>query len=380
MNAANNYIIRPDGREHYFWFDTEGEGYCHCDDWPVSWANYDDIEVTLLLPAEAVLVREGTVPDAIKKNPQALKFHFEEEISSDPSSLHLVSRELEDGVRVLAIEEDYLQHWVDFIANSDAKLGEIVCENEALNIVEAQLVQGPRSYLLNDGALLAVPHDYLERFIASGTVAKPNSVIQTNNDSELQASGLLAQTKTIQRSFLSLLSLSNAQSFAQGRFSKPFPWLELWTKFKYLSVAILLILVVDLAVLGLESWHAKQRVESLRQAQLEVFRQVVPQGQAVDPYQQLINAAGRSNGLSFAELNGLIASVASKTQAHSVTVRRLDLQDGVSALNVYVETPSFNQLDQFVAQLGDDGLFVEVTRSQARGEKTTATLVIEGGI
>jgi len=379
MNAANNYIIRPDGREHYYWFDGESEGYCHRDDWPVAWASLSELEVTLLLPAEEIIMREGEVPEAIRKNPQALKYHFEEQISSDPSSLHMVSRELEDCVRVLGVEQEYLQDWVDYVATKGAALSDIIAENECLNIVEGQLVYGPRSYLRRDGLLVAIPHERLAGFIQSGVIAKPNAIIQTSPN-QIAASEQLAEVKTIDRSFLSMLSFANAQSLAEGRFSKPFPWRELWGRFKYLAVAVVAVVVIDLLVLSLESWHAKSRVDSLRQAQLEVFRQVIQQGQAVDPYQQLKNVAGSSSSLSFAQLNSLVLQVASNTKAASAMVRRVDVQEGVNAVNVYIETPSFDQLDQFVAQLSDAGLFVEVTRSQARGEKTTATLVIEQGV
>ncbi len=371
--------VRPYMQDQYFWFDAElrRSGLCHIDDWPVEWESVSEQSIALILPAERVIHAKVSVPNAIKDDAEAVLYTIEDQLADEVTNLHAVTVGEAEALSVRAVDRAWLQGWVDYFRTRVSRITSVVSEVDLFDAAPDVMVVGPNCVWQSNGQWLAGRFESLPMLEKAGVLPGFRE-IRRCECALVEPVAIKEQFDSVPvkdiRYFEGLTG--DEPNLAIGSFAPSLPWRRYAEAIKWPAVALALLLVVDFATLFAERLQAKQYQETIKQAQVDVYRQVQPAGTANNPYQLMESMVTTGLGQSASVVNSALIVFGELNTDIAVDVMRVDVQPGREGVVFAVSATSLAKIDQLRNRAEQRGIAFEVEEQRMTGGRGNARIRI----
>ncbi|RMA81322.1 type II secretion system protein GspL [Umboniibacter marinipuniceus] len=365
--------LRPHG-DFFYWHDSalELSGICHRDDWPVEWEG-KSAELNLLVPCAETVECWVDLPQGVKLDIEGIGYLAEDQLATDLTELHLVLGNKEDNRQQLfGVNIRYLEKWLAVLKSHDSSLLSMYSESE-FALQEGVVVAGVEPLLRRNNVTLNLAATTYEALVSTGALPAAKSLIETEYAEEQNWN----ITERSEMAYWSLLSRLRT-NLAVRRYGPAINVRKYWAKYRRVAMLVTVLVAAEILLFGIQAWKLNQEKAALQEAQVALFREVVPQGRIVNAYSQLQALASESSSLSVNDVYGALTELSEVLSSHSdIRFQRVDLRAGSRALNIVLEADDFVALDRFSSALQAKGLQVEIQSSQSRNGITSARIKVE---
>lgn len=332
---------------------------------------------------------------------KALGFILEDDCLHDADQLHYISgKPSQNAMTVAAIEKQLLSQHLAWFEEQGIALSHCIAESLLLPAVELaedewQLLYYQQRFFIQlpEQAVLAIEEAHLAlslELLTAHYAELPKAIYLYADDQaqwqtaeqlipsplhHLLKQQLWDRPASWQQSF----SQQGKQwNFLQGGFARSKEWLGQIKPWRY----VLALLAITVAMYSVLLWsdyrYEKQRQVELRQELDSEFRKVFPQGQIVDHKRQLervLNSVRGNNDQQaiIVQLEGIGQALAQ----HKVSVlNSLNYELDKKEIRLDLLVDSYNQLENMINDVREQGYEVEIQNSNAQGEQLRARIRI----
>ncbi|HEY9033625.1 MAG TPA: type II secretion system protein GspL [Pseudomonadales bacterium] len=402
-----NVFIRRHA-EQYQWFETSGQAVhstLHQGALDELAAFYQQHQAAvrhwiLLLPALDVAL--CSIPFSEKERRhirKAIPFLLEDELLSEADDIHFVHGKLAaTHVDVAAVDQLQLQARLAPLHSAGIQPDYCIAESCLLPAAEA----GWQLFYIDDSYLVcrpdALPVAYESAHLALGMelltgayaelpalirlAAMDEQALQLAASRVPQALQHLLQTEVLDLPLLwqQQFDREGAQwNFLQGRFARNSEWLAKIRPWRWPAAALLLALVLQASLTGLQGRELAAQHAALKQQMDSLFRQVVPQGQIVNHRLQLerLLQSLQQTGGGGGSFIGRINTIGEVLAEHKVQeLNALNYEQNPQEIRLDLLVKDYDQLQKIIDGLKAKALTVEIQNSNAQGEQLRARLRI----
>ena len=365
--------LRPHG-DFFYWHDSALglSGHCHRDDWPVEWEG-QQIELRLLVPSAQTVECWVTLPEGVKLDIQGIGYLAEDQLATDLSELHLVLGEkADDRQQIFGVKQNYLNSWIDELRSKNASVLALYSESE-LVVQDGVMIAGIELLLRRNGVTLSLQASSYQALVAANALPAASALVQT----EYAEDELPEIAEVNESSYWSLLPRLRTNLAVRG-YGPAINFKKYWRKYQRVAILAAVLVSAEILLFGVSAWKLNEEKNALQDAQVALFREVVPQGRIVNAYSQLQALASESSSLSVNDVYGSLTELSDILSNHSdIRFQRVDLRADSRALNIVLEADDFAALDRFSSALQARGLQVQVQSSQSRNGVTSARIQVE---
>jgi type II secretion system protein L len=314
-----------------------------------------------------------TLPAGVKLDIQGIAYLAEDQLATDLSELHLVLGEkADDRQQIFGVKFNYLNNWIDVVTSQNASVSAIYSESE-LVVEDGVMIAGIELLLRRNGVTLSLHASSYQALVAADALPNASRLIQTEYADEEIAQVI----EMSEASYWSLLYRLRSNLAVRG-YGPAINLKKYWQKYQRIAIFAVVLVCVEILLFGITAWKLNEEKNSLQDAQVALFREVVPQGRIVNAYSQLQALASESSSLSVNDVYVSLTELSDILANHSdIRFQRVDLRTGSRALNIVLEADDFAALDRFSSAMEARGLRVDVQSSQSRNGVTSARIQVE---
>ncbi|WP_298636210.1 type II secretion system protein GspL [uncultured Umboniibacter sp.] len=365
--------LRPHG-DFFYWHDGALglSGHCHRDDWPVEWEG-QQVELRLLVPSAQTVECWVTLPQGVKLDIHGIGYLAEDQLATNLSELHLVLGEKEDDRQQLfGVKFNYLNSWIDELSSKNASVVALYSESE-LAVQDGVMIAGIELLLRRNGVTVSLEASSYQALVAASALPAASTLIKT----EYMHEDFAEIVDVSETSYWLLLSRLRTNLAVRG-YGPAINLKKYWHRYKRIAILAAVLVSAEILLFGMSAWKLSEEKTALQNAQVALFREVVPQGRIVNAYSQLQALASQSSSLSVNDVYISLAQLSDILANHSdIRFQRVDLRAGSRALNIVLEADDFAALDRFSTALQSRGLQVQIQSSQSRNGVTSARIQVE---
>lgn len=396
------FILRlPAGEgQELSWCAFDGEGGHHIGrgDLRSAAARAKGLPLTVLMPAQTVLLTQAAAPTANRQRLiRLVPFALEEQLAEDVDKLHfaLASSRQDHHIGVAVVAHDELKGVMEFLVEAELNPRSVTSE---LFMVPCH--EGAWSVLLEDGQALvrtgreqgySVDPGQLQTLLMMAMKANeqaPNTLYVYDARNEEQGSFLWAhetipaKVRTLDSALesMALDGLQHPINLLQGHYSRSEQlgkWLKPWRA----AAALLAGWLVLEGVMGVVSLNAMEGREAQLYSEIEaVYRKTFPQAKrVVNPRlqmeQKLNEMQGGGDTDDFVELMAASGPLLAKVK--ELQIQSMNYKTGSLALDLHLK--DLTSLDELKAALDRQGLIVDIKSATSQAERVESRIEIRKG-
>lgn len=322
----------------------------------------------VLVPQEQVLASAVQLPNGSRAALEAIPYQLEEQLCEDPEQLHVAvgAPDTHHRYPVSVISRQLLQQWRELLLAASLPIKGLFADAQALAVADEEtVVVGAGERVLIKGA--GCPGIALQRQeLHSWRPLLAQQGINLESEqvaSDRSASGVLELSNNLEQSPLEALAqrvaLDLAINLLQGEFKLRDPVRELLTQWQKPLLLALALLVLMLAAVGVDNFRLNQQKAALDAEVVRLYQAAFPDAKRiVNPRLQMERQLEQlRQGQSGAPvLRALELGVTAFRQHPDVTLNGMRYDATAGSLVLELETPEYQQLQQFNQALQTAGL------------------------
>ncbi len=170
---------------------------------------------------------------------------------------------------------------------------------------------------------------------------------------------------------------ANQLNFCTGQYGKKLPLDKWWKEAKPIAMLAAAAVVVFFVASFADIYLMKQQQAGYKEEMLAAFREAVPGGAATDPVRRLKTMLGSgSDSDEPSEVVHLLSKVAPVLDKLKINLTTLNYSNREQALRINIQAESFQNVEEFRQQLGQQGVNAELQSSNAAQDGFQARLKI----
>jgi general secretion pathway protein L len=380
----------------------------------------EDVEVSVLVPAETVLLIQFTIPTRqLRQVKQALPFKVEEFIAEDIENVHIATPQplkLVDGlVDVVVVQHQRLINWLDILLSHKLPPKNIVVDVLCLPFE-------------NNSWTLLIDNDRI--LIRS---AELSGMVVAVDDIELILEGLLGQAQSQTTAIMPRLNIISSATQANSQelstrlatyIRETFPPYEIkesqyheeitdvlaasvnanvvnninllqggysvnkhnesgWQQWKVAASIASLGLLSYLLLTLAGGWYFSSQAKHYDQQAVALYKELFPTiRRIVNPKKQMENYLRQTVSTNNSEFLAVLAETAKQLgnpeSGQELTVQQLRFDNQRGDLQFEVKSKSLDQLDQLKQRLADAGLSVDINSATEQDNAVMGRIVVRG--